>query len=90
MFDDKYTMFSSKLHAQMREGLGRTRRIAEIVIWRRLLCDEEIARLATGAEPPPDHLVAYRRFGKSLTAELNFTDRTEGHLLHVKYAPAYR
>ncbi len=90
VFDDKYHMFSSELHAQMHEGLGQTRRIAEIAIWRRLLCNEEITRLASGAEPPPDHLVAYWRFDRAPTAELNFADRMESHLLHIKSAPAYR
>ncbi|MFA6233150.1 MAG: LamG domain-containing protein [Bacteroidota bacterium] len=90
IFDDTYNMFSTKLHAIMREGLGQMRRIAEIAIWRRLLCNEEIVRLASGGEPPPDHLVAYWRFDSAPTAELNFTDRVEGKLLHIKSAPAYR
>jgi hypothetical protein len=90
IFDDTYNMFSAKLHAIMLEGLGQTRRIAEIAIWRRLLCNEEIARMATGAEPPPDHLVAYWRFDAAPSADLNFTDRMGGNLLHIKFAPAYR
>ncbi|MBE0643237.1 MAG: LamG domain-containing protein [Bacteroidetes bacterium] len=90
LFNDKYNMFSAKLHAVMREALAQTRRIADIAIWRRLLCDEEIARLAEGADPPPDHLVAYWHMDQAPNAELNFIDRMEGHLLHIKSAPAYR
>ncbi len=90
IFNDKYTMFSASLHDVMRESLGQTRRIADIAIWRRLLCDEEIERLARGAEPPPDHLVGYWHFEDAPNAELNFVDRIEGHLLHIKSAPSYR
>ncbi|MFZ1731685.1 MAG: LamG-like jellyroll fold domain-containing protein [Bacteroidota bacterium] len=90
IFDDTYNMFSGNLHAIMLEGLGQTRKIAGIAIWRRLLCNEEIVRLAKGAEPPPDHLVAYWQFDTAPSAEMNFTDRMSGNLLHIKSAPAYR
>lgn len=90
VFDDKYSMFAGKMHTLMHETLAHPRRIADIAIWRRLLCNEEITRLAKGADPPLDHLVAYWRFDHPPTADLNIIDRVDGQLLHIKAAPAFR
>jgi hypothetical protein len=90
VFDDRYQMFSAKMHGTMRESLAQNRRVAEIAIWRRLLGNEEIAILAAGADPPPDHLAAYWRFDHAPTADLNFIDKVDGQLLHIKSAPAFR
>jgi hypothetical protein len=90
VFDDKYNMFSARMHAAMRESLSRTRLIADIAVWRRMLDNVEIARIASGGGKPPDHLVAHWQFDHAPTAEMNFLDSIEGHLLHIRIVPAYR
>ena len=90
VFEDNEVAFSARLHAAMRESLSRPRRLADIMIWKRLLANEEIALLAAGADPPPDHLAAWWRFDHAPNADLNFTDRVDNQLLHVKSLPAFR
>lgn len=90
LFDDRYSMFSARMHGTMRESLAQNRRVADIAIWRRLLGNEEISILAAGADPPPDHLAAYWRFDHAPTGDLNFIDKVDGQLLHIKSAPAFR
>lgn len=90
VFDDRYHMFSARMHGTMREALAQNRHVADIAIWRRLLANEEIATLAAGADPPPDQLAAYWRFDHAPTGDLNFIDKVDGQLLHIKSAPAFR
>ncbi|MDX9758462.1 MAG: LamG-like jellyroll fold domain-containing protein [Bacteroidota bacterium] len=90
IYDDSQTAFSARLHGSMRESLSRPRRLADLMIWKRLLANEEIALLAAGADPPPDHLAAWWRFDHAPSADLNFIDRVDRQLLHVKSAPAYK
>lgn len=90
MFDDSQTVFSARLHGTMRESLSRPRRLADIMIWKRLLANEEIALLAAGTDPPPDHLSTWWRFDHAPDAALNFIDRVDNQLLHLKSLPAYK
>ena len=90
LYDDTYTALSASQEQNVREALSRTRRIAEICVWKRLLSNEEMVLLARGEDPPPDHLVAWWRFDRSMTAELNFIDRVAKQPLHVRKAGGYR
>ncbi|MBR9975775.1 MAG: hypothetical protein KFF77_09365 [Bacteroidetes bacterium] len=90
VYDDTYTAMSARQHRTARESLSRTRRIADVAIWKRLLSNDELAMLAEGVPPPPDHLVAFWSFDQSPTVELNIIDKVSGQLLHVRRAAGYR
>ena len=89
-YDDMSSALSARQHRAAQEALSRTRRIAEITVWKRLLCNEEIGLLADGEEPPPDHLVAHWRFDQAPTADLNFVDRVGKNLLHIRTLAGYK